>query len=235
MKTLLTILLTAVFLITACNSEEEIEKDNPTTEDAKKEAHIAMVVDKINANNYTYLQVSENKKNYWIAVSQMEIEIGETVYFSKYMEMKDFKSETIDRTFNSLLFVEDARKSATPDHMKQVHSGAMTISKQNVKVEPLDDGYTIKQIYAEKKDLEGKVIEVKGKVVKFNPQIMNRNWIHIQDGTGAENDYDLVVTSADQVKVGDVIIVEGAVIIDKDFGAGYFFPVIIEDARIKTD
>ncbi|MBT8382249.1 MAG: hypothetical protein HKP17_09610 [Ignavibacteriaceae bacterium] len=235
MKILLTILLTAVFLITACNSEEEIEKDNSTTEEAKKEAHIAMVVDKINANNYTYLQVSENKKNYWIAVSQMEIEIGETVYFSKYMEMKDFKSETIDRTFNSLLFVEDARKSATPDHMKQVHSGAMTISKQNVKVEPLDDGYTIKQIYAEKKDLEDKVIEVKGKVVKFNPQIMNRNWIHIQDGTGAENDYDLVVTSADQVKVGDVIIVEGAVIIDKDFGAGYFFPVIIEDARIKTD
>ena len=235
MKTLITLLFVSILLFASCNSEEEVQKDNSTTKEVKKEAHIAMVVDKINTSNYTYLQVNENKKDYWIAVPQMEIEIGETVYFSKFMEMKDFKSETIDRTFSSLLFVEDARKSATPDHMKQVHSGAMTIPKQNVTVEPLDDGYTIEQLYAKKKELMGKVIEVKGKVVKFNPQIMNRNWIHIQDGTGTENDYDLVVTSTDQVKVGDIVIVEGTVTVDKDFGAGYFFPVVIEDAEVEME
>ena len=235
MKLFLTILTAAVFLTAGCNSDEEVQTKNSLTNEFKKEAHIAMVVDKINTSNYTYLQVSENKKTFWIAVPSMEIEIGETVYFSKFMEMKDFKSETIDRTFSSLLFVEDARKSATPDHMKQVHSGAMTVSKQNVKIEPLDDGYTIEKIYAEKNDLIGKLIEVKGKVVKYNPQIMNRNWIHIQDGTGSVNDYDLVVTSADEVKVGDIIIVKGPVTIDKDFGAGYFFPVVIEDARIELD
>jgi len=235
MRLFITILTAAVLLIAGCNSDEEIQTENSSTNEIKKEAHIAMVVDKINTSNYTYLQVSENKKTFWIAVPFMEIEIGETVYFSKFMEMKDFKSETIDRTFSSLLFVEDARKSATPDHMKQVHSGAMTISKQNVKIEPLDDGYTIEKIYSEKNDLNGIVVEVKGKVVKYNPQIMNRNWIHIQDGTGSENDYDLVVTSADEVKVGDIIIVEGSVTIDKDFGAGYFFPIVIEDASIKLD
>jgi len=235
MKLFLTILTAAVFWTAGCNSDEEVQTKNSSTNEFQKEAHIAMVVDKINTSNYTYLQVSENKKTFWIAVPSMEIEIGETVYFSKFMEMKDFKSETIDRTFSSLLFVEDARKSATPDHMKQVHSGAMTVSKQNVKIEPLDDGYTIEKIYAEKNDLIGKLIEVKGKVVKYNPQIMNRNWIHIQDGTGSANDYDLVVTSADEVKVGDIIIVKGPVTIDKDFGAGYFFPVVIEDARIELD
>lgn len=235
MKLFLTILTAAVFLIAGCNSEEEVQTENSATNEIKKEAHIAMVVDKISTSNYTYLQVSENKKSYWIAVPFMEIEIGETVYFSKFMEMKDFKSETIDRTFSSLLFVEDARKSATPDHMKQVHSGAMTISKQNVKIELLDNGYTINKIYSDKNDLNGQIVEVKGKVVKYNPQIMNRNWIHIQDGTGDENDYDLVVTSADEVKVGDVIIVKGTVTVDKDFGAGYFFPVVIEDAKIEID
>jgi hypothetical protein len=235
MKLLLPIILTSVFLFVGCNSDEDVQADISATNEIKEEAHIAMVVDKIDASNYTYLNVSENKKNYWIAVPQMEIEIGETVYFSKFMEMKDFKSETIDRTFSSLLFVEDARKSATPDHMKQVHSGAMTVPKQNVKVKPLDEGFTIEQIYAKKNDLNGKVIEVKGKVVKYNPQIMNRNWIHIQDGTGTEKDYDLVVTSKDQVKVGDILIVEGMVTTDKDFGAGYFFPVVIEDAEVEIE
>ena len=235
MRLLLNILIAAFLLTTGCNSDEELQTKNSVTDEIKKEAHIAMVVDKINTSNYTYLQVSENKENYWIAVPLMEIEIGETVYFSKFMEMKDFKSETIDRTFNSLLFVEDARKSATPDHMKQVHSGAMTIPKQNVKIEPLVGGYSIEKIYSNKNELNGKNVKVKGKVVKYNPNIMNRNWIHIQDGTGSENDYDLVVTSTDEVKVGNIVIVEGIVSIDKDFGAGYFFPILIDDARIEID
>ena len=64
---------------------------------------------------------------------------------------------------------------------------------------------------------------------------MNRNWIHIQDGTGKENDYDLVITSGEKVQVGDIIVAEGKLTVDKDFGAGYFFSVIIEDARIEKD
>ena len=64
---------------------------------------------------------------------------------------------------------------------------------------------------------------------------MKKNWIHIQDGTGSENEFDLVVTSDSEVNVGDVIIVEGKISIDKDFGAGYFFPVIIEDAQIVKE
>jgi hypothetical protein len=81
--------------------------------------------------------------------------------------------------------------------------------------------------------LKGKVVNVKGKVVKFNKQIMNRNWIHIQDGTGNENEFDLVVTSDQDTKVGDIIVAEGTLSVDKDFGAGYFFPVIVENAKIQ--
>jgi hypothetical protein len=201
----------------------------------KSEPHIAKVIDKIPAKGYTYLQVSENKEDFWIAVPTMEVEIGETVYFSRYMVMQDFKSENIDKSFDEILFVEDARKSPTPQEMKNIHSGATSVDKQTMTIEPLMDGKTVQQIFTDKSTLKGHTVKVKGKVVKFNKQIMKRNWIHIQDGTGTEKDFDLVITSDDEVSVGDIIVVEGKISVDKDFGAGYFFPVLIEDAEINKE
>jgi hypothetical protein len=232
MKTLYLSIIT-ILLVIACSEEKNQNLDE--MEALKNEPHIAKVIDKIPAKGYTYLQVSENKEEFWIAVPTMEIEVGETVYFSKFMIMQDFKSKNIDRSFDEILFVEDARKSSTPDEMKKIHSGAMSVEKQDFKIEPLSGGKTIQQIYEDKSSLKGEVVKVKGKVVKFNQQIMKRNWIHIQDGSGEENDYDLVITSNDLVQVGDIIVAEGKLTVDKDFGAGYFFSVIIEDAKIEKD
>jgi hypothetical protein len=225
--------LTILFLFTACSGEED--KNISEMESLKNEPHIAKVVEKINAKGYTYLQVTENKEDFWIAVPTLEIETGETVYFSKFMVMQDFKSETIDRTFDEILFVEDARKSPTPVEMKNIHSGASTVEKQEINLEPLKGERTIQQIFNDRSDLNGKLVKVKGKVIKFNQQIMKRNWIHIQDGTGKEDEFDLVITSSDKVEVGDIIIAEGKLATEKDFGAGYFFPVIIEDASITKE
>jgi hypothetical protein len=227
------IFLVSILLIVACSEEKN---ENLNDMDAiKSEPHIAKVIDKIVVSNYNYLQLSENKNEYWIAVPTMPIEIGETVYFSKYTIMKDFKSSNINRSFDEIFFVEDARKSPTPDEMKKIHSDALTLEKQKINIEPLANGKTINQIFNEKSSLNGKAVKVKGKVVKFNKQIMKRNWIHIQDGTGDENNYDLVITSDQDVKVGDIITAEGKLAIDKDFGAGYYFSVIIEDAKITED
>ena len=224
------LVIIALFLF-SCGDDTNQELNEADVQ--KNEPHIAKVVDKIPVKGYTYLQVKENKNEYWIAVPTMEIENGETVYFSKFMVMENFHSDNIDKTFDKILFVEDARKSTTPDEMKKIHSGATATEKQQINIEPLKDGMTILQIYNDKSDLKGKVVNVKGKVVKFNKQIMNRNWIHIQDGTGNENEFDLVVTSDQDTKVGDIIVAEGTLSVDKDFGAGYFFPVIIENAKIQ--
>ena len=232
MKVLYLVLFT--LLIVAACSEEKNENLNDL-DAIKSQPHIAKVVDKIEVKDYNYLQVSENKKEYWIAVPTMPIDVGETVYFSKYTVMSDFKSSTINRSFDEILFVDDARKSPTPDEMKKIHTDALTIDKKKVKIEPAADGKTIEQIYSQKNDLKGQIVKVRGKVVKFNKQIMKRNWIHIQDGTGSENNFDLVVTSNDEAKVGDVITAEGKLAVDKDFGSGYFFPVIIEEAKIDKD
>jgi len=232
MRAIYLILISAVILF-SCKSEQNQDVNEEDVQ--KSEPHIGKVIDKIPAKGYTYLQVSENKNDYWIAVPTMEIEIGETVYFSRFMVMEDFSSENIDKSFDEILFVEDARKSPTPDEMKNIHSGATSTEKQDIKVEPLKDGITVKQLYGDKSTLNGKIVKVKGQVTKFNKQIMKRNWIHIQDGTGDENEFDLVITSNTDVQVGDIIIAEGKVAVDKDFGAGYFFPVIIEEAQIEKE
>ncbi len=218
------------FLLLACADEED--KSISELEELIHEPHIARVIEKFQDKEHTYLQVTESKETYWIAVPSLKIEIGETVYFSRFVERTDFKGENVDQTFDNILFVADARKSATPDEMKNINSVAASVKKQDVVVEQLTDGKTIQQIFMQRSELSGEIIKVRGKVVKYNEHVLQRNWIHIQDGTGTVSDYDLVITSSDKVQVGDIIIAEGKLSNDKDFGAGSFFEVIVEDAKI---
>ena len=96
------------------------------------------------------------------------------------------------------------------------------------------DARTVAQIWAEKNALKEKSVTLRGKVVKFNEGIMNRNWLHLRDGTGAAGkDNDITVTTSDKAAVGDVVVVKGTVRLDKDFGAGYAYPVIVEDAKVS--
>jgi hypothetical protein len=95
------------------------------------------------------------------------------------------------------------------------------------------DARTIAEVFAQRTALKEKPVTIRGKVVKYNEQIMGRNWIHIRDGSGtAGKDNDLTVTTADKATVGDVVVVKGKVQVDKDFGAGYSYPVIVEDAKL---
>jgi hypothetical protein len=213
------------------NSKEITETKNNTT-NIESNSRSGIVVDKVDAGSYSYLQLKENDKLYWVAVPTMKIENGESIYFSQYMEMIDFKSETLNRTFESVLFVNDASKSMNKMNMKNPHSDVQSLDKQTISVGTLKDGKTIADIYKNKQSLNGKTVKVKGKVVKFNSGIMNRNWVHIQDGTDNNGDFDLLITSDESVRVGDIIVADGKLAIDKDFGAGYFYPVLVEEAKI---
>jgi hypothetical protein len=96
------------------------------------------------------------------------------------------------------------------------------------------DARTVAEIYAQKAALKEKSVTVRGKVVKFNEGIMGRNWLHIRDGSGTANkDNDITITTGDKAAVGDVVVVKGTVRLDKDFGAGYAYPVIVEDAKLS--
>ncbi len=233
------LLFVSIFiLVTACGEKEKPKVENtnmPMDVTTSVASHKVVVEEKMDASNYTYLKVSENNNSYWIAVPKMDIKLGETISYSKAMEMKNFKSETLNRTFESVLFVDDARKGSIEQNTASPHSNVASGKDPSIKVEPLKDGYSIESIYNKKSSLVNKVVKVKGVVVKINENIMGVNWIHIQDGTGKEGNHDLLITTNDpSAKVGQTIIAEGKVVSDKDFGAGYFYPVLLENSKISV-
>lgn len=102
-------------------------------------------------------------------------------------------------------------------------------------IETPEGGVTIAELYAGKAELAGQPVTVRGKVVKVNPNIMGRNWIHLRDGSGAEGTNNLAVTTNQLPNVGDVVLVTGTLEADKDFGMGYTYALIIEQPELVIE
>jgi len=114
----------------------------------------------------------------------------------------------------------------------QPHQQQPVISKVDVKVEPCTDCMTIAKLMSDKKELSGKSVTVKGQVTKVNVAIMDKNWIHIQDGTESDGAFDLTVTTSENIAVGEIVTFKGKITLDKDFGYGYFYAVLMEDGQL---
>ncbi|MDZ7764711.1 MAG: hypothetical protein U5K00_09820 [Melioribacteraceae bacterium] len=112
------------------------------------------------------------------------------------------------------------------------HANVKPEADQSISVAPVEGGITIEKLFDDRSSYEGKQVKIKGKVVKVNNGIMGRNWVHIQDGTGDGENYDLTVTTNDNANVGQVIVAEGYVSLNKDFGSGYKYDIILEDAKV---
>ena len=123
------------------------------------------------------------------------------------------------------------RKEQTKPMGGDAHQGKVATSKANVSVEPCTDCITIAKLLADKKSYKGKVIKVKGQVTKFNASIMGNNWVHIQDGTENQDGYDLTITTDITVSVGEIVTFEGKIALDKDFGYGYSYNVLMEEGK----
>ena len=95
-----------------------------------------------------------------------------------------------------------------------------------------DNMKSVAAINANMTNLVGQKVSAQGKVVKVNDGIMKRNFIHVQDGTGDANSNNLIVTSKQTARVGDEVTVSGVVVLNRDFGGGYSYPLLIEDASI---
>lgn len=120
--------------------------------------------------------------------------------------------------------------------LKKAHQGLASAPSGDVKVDKAagPGAYTIGEIYAQRAALDKTKVTVRGKVVKVSGGIMDRNWIHLRDGSGdpAQKTHDLVVTSRDLAVVGDVVTATGTLAKDKDFGSGYRYSVIVEGATV---
>ena len=116
-------------------------------------------------------------------------------------------------------------------------SGKAVVNAMDIKIEKAvgTNAHTVEEIFTQAKELDGKTILIQAKVVKISPQIMGKNWLHLQDGSGnpIHNTHDLVVTTDDVPELDSVITIEGVVAADKDFGAGYFYKAIVEKGVVK--
>lgn len=124
-------------------------------------------------------------------------------------------------------------KTDNPVFEGKSHMGQVTAEKINIVVEPCDGCITIAKLLENKQSYSGNTIIIKGKVTKFNPAIMGKNWIHIQDGSEYKEEFDLTVTSDVQVTVGDIVTFEGKIALDKDFGYGYTYKVLMEEGKLR--
>lgn len=190
----------------------------------------------IQSSSYTYLRVSEDGKENWIAISRQPAEKGKTYYYEPSIEMTDFVSKELKRTFPSIIFVDKFSEQpiVAIDSMPAGTSkgNAPAVAKEGIKVEPAEGGITIAELYANRASYEGKQVRIRGEVVKFSSQIMGVNWAHLQDGTNSNGSFDITVTTIETTKVGDVVTFEGTVTLKKDFGAGYFYEVIVENGKL---
>lgn len=208
------------------------------------------VVERLDAPPYTYLKIATGKEEAWAAVPKTDVEKGKEVSVVNAMPMSDFESKTLNRKFALVYFgtlegtaaLADQKLagldlSANPSNVAAQHANvAKAADVGDVKVAKATgaDARTVAEVYAQKAALKDKGVTIRGKVVKYNAGIMGKNWLHLRDGTGKaeKSDNDITVTSQDVANVGDVVTVKGTVRADKDFGAGYAYPVIVEDAKI---
>jgi hypothetical protein len=204
------------------------------------------VVETMDAGAYTYVRVDTGKQKIWAAAPKFPVKVGDKVTVPAGMPMKDFQSKSLKRTFDTIYFAGAIGTPGAEPSSKAMVNGAhpgmhgMTSSSPAVAIDfsglkKADGGMTVAEILAAKKDSQGKRVRVRGKIVKYNPQILSRNWVHLQDGTGAPGTNDLTVTTTDAAKMGDTVLVTGTLVFSKDFGHGYKYEVLLEDAKLTVE
>ena len=220
-------------------------QSHPFLYDGKKSNnHKIVVTEVLQTSNYTYLHGKENDSEKWLAVPTMEANIGGTYSYSGGLPMTQFTSKELKRTFDVVYFLggvteEGANKSDSIGAASHHGDGPVykrTVTqevKKEIKIDIPKDCITIADLFSKKESYEGKTVKIKGQVTKFNAQIMYKNWIHLQDGTDYNGKFDLIITTAKEVKVGDTVTLEGIISLNKDFGYGYNFDIMMENAVLK--
>ena len=255
MKKALLIILAGFLAMTVAGCSDETPKQQEQAAPAQMAQPAAQgmtgtVTETMNAGGYTYVQFDTGTEKIWAAAPEFAVKVGDPVIVPEGMLMQNHTSKTLDRTFDQIYFVDSVmvggeQAAAAGGGMPAGHpdTGGMgdtedharpAVTETDVDMSGLSkpaDGKTVAEIFAGKDSLSGQEVTLRGKVVKFSPEIMGTNWLHIQDGTGD----DLTVTSSTSANVGDTVMVKGVVTLNKDFGFGYKYDIIIENAQVTVE
>lgn len=232
-----------LFLLLSCSSPQRIEPvaeqpsesksgelfnmvPNTVDEPASASDWKTVTVDEVlNTQKYSYLNVKEAGDTYWLATLKADFQKGMELSYRGGLLKTNFKSIEYDRVFEKLYLVSEIRSSG-----KAITTAEPVLSAGNAMAsKPNLEGVTkLSDIVANPEKFKNKKVKVYGEVTKVNQMIMDRNWLHIKDGTADK--YDFVLTSQSSVPVGHSVLFEGIISIDKDFGAGYSYPILLENA-----
>lgn len=221
-------------------------------------AHRGVVLEVINGGGYAYLNVEEGGERFWIAGPPAEVSVGQEVSFIEQVWMSNFASRALGRTFEKILFVSAIDSGS--GQSGQIHSPgnddsglALPVSggeedldeaaeeaeyEGDEEAEPLpaDGVFTVEQLYYRADELAGQTVRVRGKVVKVSENIMGMTWVHIQDGSGTRGKNKIIFTSTGPAAtVGSKVLAEGTLAIDRDFGYGYHYSVIVEESKFTEE
>lgn len=196
------------------------------------------VVETMDVQSYTYLRLKSKGGETWAAINRAPVKKGAQVTIENVTVMNNFESKSLKKTFPTIYFgTLGGAGGSNVSGAGKAHSGKTAEEAVDVIIPKASgaNARTVAEIMTKSAELKDKPVLVRGKVVKYNPGIMGKNWIHLRDGSGSasDNTNDALVTTAGEAKVGDVLTVKGVVRTDKDFGSGYAYKVLIEDATLQ--
>lgn len=238
MRTFLIVILAVVFASCVRNKSGQ----NGQSE-IREDANVFEVSEVIQGGTYTYMKVKENMDEKWVATAKKELSSGDVLYYDNELQMTNFHSKELDRTFDVIYFVNQVSENPIQNNpMAQMpsghdheHSGKVETDKESaISMEKSADEITIAGIFENPEEFSGKEIEIRGVVVKVNKNIMGKNWVHIQDGTSSNGKFDLTITTQDDAEVNEQVTFKGKITLEKDYGAGYYYDVIMEEAEIMN-
>jgi hypothetical protein len=191
-----------------------------------------------NVDSYTYMRLKTASGETWAAVPTTTVKKGAQVTISNPMVMENFESKTLKKKFDKIVFGAIADPNAKPAAaMAAPHGATPAASAPVAKVSKATgpDAKTVAEVVGGKAALKDKTVVVRGQVVKVNSGILGKNWLHLQDGSGSadKGTNDIIVTTADQAAVGDIVTAKGTVRTDVNVGSGYAYAVLIEDAAVR--
>ena len=189
------------------------------------------IVETMDAGGYTYVLIDSGSEQVWAAAPVFAAAVGQQAVAPRSMPMKGFKSNTLGRTFELVYFCDAISVSGAAGAVAD-SGGDAPAPAPAADVTAAAGELTVEAVHQQCGDLAGQQVAFRGEVVKWNPAIMGRNWLHVQDGSGGPGTNDLTVTTQDEVAVGDQVLVRGTLNLDRDFGAGYVYELIVEEATV---
>jgi hypothetical protein len=201
------------------------------------------VVETMDSGGYTYVLLKEN--NRWVASKSFTVSIGDNVTYADAAEMGEFQSRTLNRTFENILFTQNVEVVQAVNADAHAATNTMMASQLGIakstaivapevgEITPPDGGKSIDVIRTEYQQLKGQEVVLRAKVMKVSKNILGKNWITLQDGTGTAPENKLLATSAELVEIGDLVIATGIVNTDVDLGSGYKYKVVLEETTFS--